>query len=327
MAAEVSGAAVERFERTGIQLIDEAVLYWGRASLCPTAYRIGHRDDGATDWPNLIIAGGSCYALEVNPMLNLPKTYVVHGSFGMMAELQVALAQREGVDVQHVTVDDEHATVRIIRPGERDGQLFTVTMAQAVRAGWAKRNPCYQTMPQKMLPARAITTGLSAVAPGVLRGIASRVGQYAPLDLDGLHVEGISSAGAGVAISAPAPAPAGYMTHPAPDALRDEVLARLRRLSEVDPAAYADLRREWKELRGPVVQVTADNPNPHPAMLPDLLVLQYMLDETEGALAVSGVAVHDEGPTPHDVHDDAPESRGMGPDTREYAPDDPGRPF
>ena len=210
----MTGAAVERFERTGIQLVDEAVLYWGRANLCPSADRVGHRDDGATDWPNLTIAGASLYALDASPMLNLPKTYVVHGSFGMMAELQIAFAQREGVDVWRVHAGDDLATVRVILPGarEHEGQLFPVTLAEAVRAGGAKRNPCYGTMPQKMLVARAVTAGIAARAPGVVRGIASRVATVAPLDLDGVNVEGIPPAGAGTPPATLAPAPAGYMT-------------------------------------------------------------------------------------------------------------------
>ena len=321
-----ANADLVRFEATGIRLVDESVLYWGRANLCPVAYRIGQKDNGATDWPNLVIGAASLYALDANPIRNLPDTYVVHGRFGMMAALQTAFAQREGVDIQVVDARDDRATVRILRPGERDGQLFTVTMAEAERAGWARRNPCYQSMPQKMLLARAVTSAINAVAPGVLRGIASTVRPHAALDLEGLPSGAIS---AGVRSPTPpaAPAPAEYMTRPAPDALRLEVLERLERLRQVDPAAHAELRAEWRSLRGPVVQITADRPNPHPAMLPDLLVLRYMLEEIEGALEVSGVVVHEDGPTPAHVYDDAPESRDMEPDATDYGDDDPGRPF
>ena len=331
----MTGAALVRFEATGIRLVDESVLWWGRANLCPVAYRIGQKDDGATDWPNLVIGAASLYALDANPIRNLPDTYVVHGRFGMMAALQTAFAQREGVDVQVVDARDDLATVRILRPGERDGQVFTVTMAEAERAGWARRNPCYQSMPQKMLLARATTSAINAVAPGVLRGIASTVRPYAALDAEGVPElpSGAISAGAGSPTPPVVPAPAEYLTHPAPDALRLEVVERLERLRQLDPAAYAELRAEWKSLRGPVVQVTTGRPTPHPALLPDLLVLRYMLEEIEGALEVapSGVAVPDQ------VHDDAPESRGYDPaesdstdpdaPERSYGDADPGRPF
>ena len=326
--------ALERFEPTGVQLVDEAVLYWGRANLCPTSYRIGQKDDGAPNWPDLLVAGASLHALDVPPIRNLPDTYVVHGRFGMMAALQTALAQREGVDVRQVAVSDAEATVRVILPGEApdaEGQLFTVTYKQAERAGWVKRNPCYASMPQKMLPARATTAGINARAPGVLRGIALRIAHVAPLDLDDLPSP--LSVGAGSPTPPVVPAPAEYMAHVAPDALRLEVVERLERLRQLDPAAHAELRAEWKSLRGPVVQITRANPDAHVALLPDLLVLRYMLEEIEGALEVapSGVAV------PESVHDDAPESRGYDPDEsadtdpdapeRSYGDADPGRPF
>jgi hypothetical protein len=325
----VTGAEVERFERTGVALVDRAVLYWGQANLCPRAYRLEQKPEGATDWPNLVIAAASLERLECDPIRCLPDTYVVHGTFGIMYPLQVALAQRSGIDVQRVEVDTEHATVLILRPGEtrEQGQLFTVTMADARRAGWADRNPCYKTMPQKMLPARATTAAIAAVAPGVLRGIASAVAPVAMLDPD-LAPGFAPPAGVGTeARPAPVlPAPAGYMTRPVPDALRAEVLERLHALEERDPTAAAELRREWKGLSGPVIQIDAEGHRR--AFLPDVLVLRYMLDEIEGELAGSGV-VEVDGPTPADVLDDAPESRGMDPDpaAAEYADDDPGRPF
>ena len=299
-------------------------MYWGRATLCPVAYRIGQKDDGKTDWPNLLIASASLYALDVPPIRNLPDTYVVHGRFGMMASLQVALAQREGVDLEHVEVDADHATVRITRSGEAYGHLETVTMKQAVQAGWAKRNPSYQTMPQKMLAARAMTAAINTYAPGVLRGIASRVAPVAQLDLDGFTLERATPGGAGASTSAlGAPAPPGYMSEIASDALVAAVLVRLHRLEKVAPDLVADLRAEWKALKGPVIALGAERP----VYLPDALVLDYMLEETEGALRSSGVAVHDGGPTPPNVHDDAPESGGMEPDDVGYATVDPGRPF
>jgi hypothetical protein len=120
------------------------------------------------------------------------------------------------------------------------------------------------------------------------------------------------------------------MTQEAPEVLRAEVLARLRTLEGRDSAAYAELRAEWKRLRGPVIQVAPGAPRA--VYLPDLLVLRYMLDECEGALEVasSGVAVPEGDPTATNAHDDAPESRGMEPDddyAQEYGDDDPGRPF
>jgi hypothetical protein len=317
----MTSAEVVRFERTGVALVDRAVFHWGQANLCPRAYRIGHKEDGATDWPNLVIAASSCAALTIDPMLNLAKTYVIHGTFGMMAELQVALAQREGVDITDVSSSNTEATVCIRLPGEGAGERYTVTMPEATKAGWAGRNPNYQTMPNRMLRARATTLAIARRAPGVLRGIALRVAPIAALDPD------MYSAGVALAPTAPvATPPAEYQTREAPEAMRAEVLRRLADLEARDPDAAAELRREWKALRGPVIAYDADTPEGRRAYLPDVLVLRYFLDETEGD--ASGVAEVD-GPTPAEVLDDTPESRGMDPDAQptRYDPDDAGRPF
>jgi hypothetical protein len=324
-------AAVERWERTGIAPVDLAVIRWGQANLCPTSYRIGQKDDGATDWPNLLIGAISCHALDIDPIRNLPDTYVVHGRFGMMAALQIALAQRDGIDLQIVSADATAATVRIVRPHDPpEGHLMTVTMKEAETAGWAGRNPCYKSMPRQMLTCRGFTSIVAAYAPGVLRGISSRLAPVGvALDDDGAP---LAVGGGGASHTPPEypPPPAAYMTQEAPEALRAKVLERLRQLEGRDPAAYAELRAEWKRLRGPVIQVAPGAPRP--VLLPDLAVLYYMLDETEGALAVapSGVAVPEGDPTATYAHDDAPESRGMEPDddyAQDYDPDDPGRPF
>ena len=293
--------AVERFKPTGVQLVDEAVLYWGQAGLLPDVYK---NEDGSTNWPDLIIAGASLYALDVNPIRNLPDTYVVKGRLGMMAGLQTALAQREGVDID-VQGDHISATARITRPGEQraDGHLVTVTMTQAQKAGWT-RNPCYQSMPDKMLAARAVTTAINRYAPGVLRGIASTVRHVARLDIDTPISEATTPAAAGTGKS---PAAAGYLALPGPVRLREVVIDQLDYFKEVDPARWNALRDQWKTLGGPHV-LEAD--------LAALLVLRHLIDEAEAAS-------YDQ--TPDAVHDDAPETGGDI-DDAEYE-DDPERPY
>lgn len=89
----MSGAVV-RYEATGVAMVDRVVRHWGQGSLLPKQYRIGQRDDGGPDWPNLTIAATTLERLDVDPFPNLPDTYVVAGRVGLMHGLQVALAQR-----------------------------------------------------------------------------------------------------------------------------------------------------------------------------------------------------------------------------------------
>ena len=323
----MTAAEVVRYEPTGNAAVDRAVRYWGQASLLPKQYRA---EGGAVDWPNLTIAATCLQVLDVEPFPNLPDTYVVNGRVGLMHGIQIALAQRADVFPDLLESDDTHALVELIHgeswrcPRCLRGGVHTavVTMAQATRAGWTKRNPNYGTMPDRMLAARAVTAAIDHHAPGVLRGIASAVSSLAALETtEGAPLPGGGSVGQ---IPPASPTPAGYQTWEVPANVRDDVLAKLARLEAVDPAAAAELRAEWKSLRGPVILYDAATPEGRRGYLPDALVLRYMLDELLGALGASGGAA----PAPTDEHDATPDPGGTGPDAGlPYAPDDPGRPF
>jgi hypothetical protein len=155
---------------TGIDRVDLATRTWQASSLLPAHFR---NTDGSVKVADLQIASLTLNALDIDPVRNLPDVYVVNGRCGLMAEVQRAIAARDGWELELVEATPMSATWRIRRPGGQ-WKLATVTMAQAVKAGWT-RNKCYETMPERMLSARACTLAVSLNAPGILRGMADAV--------------------------------------------------------------------------------------------------------------------------------------------------------
>jgi hypothetical protein len=319
---------------TGVRAIDRTVEYWGRASLLPKQYRLPADEGGGPNYPNLVIAAQVLHVLDVEPFPNLPATYVVGGAVGLMAALQIALAQRDHAFPVIDYSDDKRASARLLhgaswgcpwcaRP-DYEGHRAEVTIAEATRAGWTKRNPNYSTMPRQMLEARAITDVLRHNAPGVLRGIASRAATVARLDED----EGEQSA---PAIPQPPPvgmeiAGAGYplgQSHAPPprkstDDLALELHDNLAALDGRDPDLAAELLAEYEGLMGQLTDHEGRT-----VELPRRLVVRYMLDEYRSTFeAASGVV----DPTA----DDAPRyGTSADPDAGDEPTggDDPGRAF
>ena len=172
----VTGADLEAFERSD-RIIQRAADIWCDSSLLPFHYR---DKDGNAMIAEVLLACGVLLDLDLAPRLCLPETFVVKGRLGFMAGIYRTLAARDGWDLDVAELDAEHATVTMIneRRGGRMHQV-TVTMEMAKRAGWVTRNPNYQTMPERMLAARACTWAVSLYAPGVMHGI--QTGTVRPL--------------------------------------------------------------------------------------------------------------------------------------------------
>ena len=176
---------IQRWEPTGISSVDRAVAYWRPASSLPAQFK-----DPATGQPkldDLTLAALWLDAIDVPPIPNLPQLYVVKGRVGMMAELQRALLARAGYDLEVVEQTAEYATVRIAPPGQGFKPPVTVTIGDAEKAGWTRRSSAnvpsnYETIPDRMLAARACTKAISLYAPGVIHGIVAPADKIAPLD-------------------------------------------------------------------------------------------------------------------------------------------------
>jgi hypothetical protein len=340
--------AVVPWEPTGIEAIDRAVVQWRATDLLPVQFK---DRDGRPKLADMALASSVLYALEVPPGPNLPAVYVIKGRVGLMARIQIPLAQRDGWDIEPVEESAEACAVRMRYRGGRWKPVIRVTMAQATQAGWTARSrnspdvpSNYELMPERMLMARAVTKAIGLYAPGVLTGIRTTM-QSVGSDLadedegpdSGPDAEGEPASGPEFRADG-STIPAHQRQPVCPEDLRQSLVERLVALEQRDPDAVAILRQQIAPARIPNFR---SRPNTEFKLAHAWLIDRYFA-ELETALAptapesgASGGAGTSEGPAilasappgtsndsmPASVIDNAPESRGM------TAEDDPGRPF
>ena len=131
----------------------------------------------------IFIALDSARALQVNPMMYLQNTHIIHGKLGMSSTLVHSLVEsRGGYKIRYEVVETEEViqglgkNIRVRcwakdSDGERvDGPWVDLKMAQA--EGWAtKSGSKYKTMPELMLRYRASTFFARTICPEVLNGM------------------------------------------------------------------------------------------------------------------------------------------------------------
>jgi hypothetical protein len=141
-----------------------------KSSMCPETWRIKAGEPEHVKEQkiaDLCIIGHSLAELDFRLTVNtLPQCYVVHGRPGFMAQLQVALAARHGCRIVPLDEesDDKAAHVHVLGKDSKWHKV-SVTMAEATKAGWDKKNPNYRTMGDRMLMARAVTKAISLHCP------------------------------------------------------------------------------------------------------------------------------------------------------------------
>jgi hypothetical protein len=305
----MTGAGVERYA-TGISVVDQAARTWVDSSMLPAQFK--DKDTGVARAGDVLVACLYLDALDMDPRVGLPDVYVVNGRPALLAEAQRALCRRAGIDLEVVTATADLATVAITVPG-RPRREVTVTMDEAVTAGWTKDpktgESMYTKLPHRMLTARACTHAISLYAPDVKRGMDAADPVQLPAE-------------ARIAI-----APDGATIPPdrrEPSIDPDDRAAIIADLAALPAFQREWFRRRWKdppELGGlgcPTLSGTGQLSAAHGALA------GYMLRDAQAAAALE---VGNAEPTPAQVHDDAPESSDPEPGSERYDPDDAGRPF
>lgn len=154
-----------------------------RSSMCPDQYR-GKPDD-------IAVVGMALAELGLRlSIVTLPQTYVVHSRPAFFAQLQIALAGRHGCHI--VPLDEDSAEdVAVVKVLGKDQQWHrvTVTMADAVKAGWTKKNPNYASMPDRMLMARAVTKAIGQHCPEAKLLLPPADREALPLEADSYEPE------------------------------------------------------------------------------------------------------------------------------------------
>ena len=130
-------------------------------AMVPATFR-GKPDDGAA----AILYGAE---VGLKPQQALQQVFVVHGQPAIYARTMAALLKAKGYKFSTVESTDESVTVEGISPrGERESSTWTIQRAKT--AGYTS-NKKYQTDPQAMLYAKAVSEVARKLAPDVLLGI------------------------------------------------------------------------------------------------------------------------------------------------------------
>lgn len=111
-------------------------------------------------------------AMNMDPITAANSLYVVKGKPAMYAETMAALVKGSGYDIWAEEATDESVTVCVRRKGSDIVHASTWTIERAQKAGYMS-NKKYETNPQQMLYARALSEACKRGAPEVLAGLAS----------------------------------------------------------------------------------------------------------------------------------------------------------
>lgn len=163
----------------GLELLEKQARAMGNAhklatvlcntSMVPTAFR-GKPDDGAA----AILYGAE---LGLKPQQALQQVFVIHGQPAIYARTMAALLKAKGYRFE--TVEDTPKKVTVTGRSPRGEQeTSTWTIERATTAGYTS-NKKYQSDPQAMLYAKALSEVCRKLAPDVLLGI-----RYSAEDLE-----------------------------------------------------------------------------------------------------------------------------------------------
>ena len=107
--------------------------------------------------------------MGLKPQQALQQVFVVHGQPAIYARTMAALLKAKGYKFSTVESTDESVTVEGVSPrGEHESSTWTIQRAKT--AGYTS-NKKYQTDPQAMLYAKAVSEVARKLAPDVLLGI------------------------------------------------------------------------------------------------------------------------------------------------------------
>ncbi len=165
--------AIEPFQQSTVSALevwateaDNAVRYADavvNTAMCPTAYR-GKRDEAAA----AILAG---VELGFKPMASLRAFHSIQGTPTLKAETIRAIVQQAGHELIIVESTDQRCIVEGRRKGSDQWQRSEWTIDRAVKAGYTKKNPNWQSNPNAMLVARACTEVGRWIASDALMGV------------------------------------------------------------------------------------------------------------------------------------------------------------
>lgn len=158
----------------GGNLIREAAAVMADAhtlakAICNTAMVPKHFQGKPDECAAAMLYGAS---LGLDPMQAVKGIYVVHGTAALYARAMASIVMRDGHQLWTESSSDEAVTVCGRRRGTDNVETSTWTYARAKKAGYTS-NPKYDSDPQAMLYAKAVSEVARKIAPDSLSGVYS----------------------------------------------------------------------------------------------------------------------------------------------------------
>lgn len=158
----------------GGNLIREAAAVMADAhtlakAICNTAMVPKHFQGKPDECAAAMLYGAS---LGLDPMQAVKGIYVVHGTAALYARAMASIVMRDGHQLWTESSTDEAVTVCGRRRGTDNVETSTWTYARAKKAGYTS-NPKYDSDPQAMLYAKAVSEVARKIAPDSLSGVYS----------------------------------------------------------------------------------------------------------------------------------------------------------
>lgn len=158
----------------GGNLIREAAAVMADAhmlakAICNTAMVPKHFQGKPDECAAAMLYGAS---LGLDPMQAVKGIYVVHGTAALYARAMASIVMRDGHQIWTESSTDEAVTVSGRRRGTDNVETSTWTYARAKKAGYTS-NPKYDSDPQAMLYAKALSEVARKIAPDSLSGVYS----------------------------------------------------------------------------------------------------------------------------------------------------------
>ena len=141
---------------------------FAEASIVPNHYR-GRKGD-------IFIAVQTAHRMNLDPMMVMQGTYVIHGNLAMGSAFAISLANSSGLLKSGITYKIEgsgenlRVTAKAIFKSTDEEISYSIGMKEAKGEGWTK-NPKYQTLPELMLRYKAATLLIRTHMPQVLNGM------------------------------------------------------------------------------------------------------------------------------------------------------------
>lgn len=156
-------------ERERFELAQREAKLLATSTIIPDSYR--------GNMGNCFIAVHTARRLDIDPIMFMQRSYVVHGKISLEGQLVIALINKRGPYVENLKwkVEGEKDKLKVTCIGVKangESDTLSLSMEDVKKMGWDSKNPLWKNMPEQMLHYRTATWLARRHCPEVLVGFS-----------------------------------------------------------------------------------------------------------------------------------------------------------